>query len=160
MTDLAVITKAIAATDQPDAVFQGLCDFADALVGVKLFTVLTIDEPNALVRRAWSNMPEAYPVQGTKPMPPDDRFAKGMRTGEPMVTDGNADMVKTFFDHELISSLGCESCVNLPIIVAGEALGTLNLLHEAGHWTPERLQAVDQLRVPGAAAFMVARLFG
>ena len=160
MTDLTAFTKALADTDQPNSVFQGLCDLADGLFGVKLFTVLPIDEKAGVVRRAWSNMPDAYPIQGTKPMPPHDRFGKSLLSGEPMVTDGNEDMVKTFFDHELISSLGCESCVNLPIIANGEALGTINMLHEAGHWTPERLKAVDAMRVPGAAAFMAARLFG
>lgn len=159
MIEPTAFAMALADADQPNSAFQGLCDLADSLVGVKLFTVLTIDEANAVVRRAWSNMPEAYPIQGTKPMPADDRFGTSMRGGKPMVTDGNEDMVKTFFDHELISSLGCESCVNLPISVGGEVLGSVNMLHEAGHWTPERLAAIDEIRVPGAAAFMVARLY-
>jgi hypothetical protein len=42
-----------------------------------------------------------------------------------------------FFDHALIASLGCASCLNQPVIDADAAggprvIGTINLLHEAG----------------------------
>ncbi len=39
-----------------------------------------------------------------------------------------------FYDYELIWSLGCESVLNMPVRWRGQTLGTLNLLHKAGHY--------------------------
>ena len=36
------------------------------------------------------------------------------------------DLAKIFFDHELIWSLGCGSVINLPIVIGGQVVGTLN----------------------------------
>jgi len=60
-----------------------------------------------------------------------------------------------FPDHELIQSLGCESCLNLPIVVGGIVIGTLNCLDEAGHYTPERVAVSETLKQAGAVAFLL-----
>ena len=57
-----------------------------------------------------------------------------------------------FFDYELIWSLGCESVLNMPVRWAGQTLGTLNLLHRAGHYDESHLPQVRllaALAVPG-----------
>ena len=59
---------AMARPDQPEAAFAALADLVAAEIGVKLFTLMTFDAESRLSRRAWSNMPDAYPAQGTKPM--------------------------------------------------------------------------------------------
>lgn len=61
-----------------------------------------------------------------------------------------------FPDHELIQSLGCESCLNLPIIINGQLRGTLNCLHNAGHYTPDRVAAAEGLKPAGALALLLA----
>ena len=50
-----------------------------------------------------------------------------------------------FYDWELILSLGCESCLNMPVRWRGQTLGTLNLLHAAGHYTEADLPGVALL---------------
>ena len=60
-----------------------------------------------------------------------------------------------FDDFELIRSLGCESVINVPIVVDGDVLGTINCLHEAGFYTPERVAAADALKLPGAACLLL-----
>jgi hypothetical protein len=67
-----------------------------------------------------------------------------------------AEIAAHLFDHELIASLGCGSCVNMPVAVGGKVLGTVNLLNPAGHLTPERRQRLDHLQVPAMAAFLAA----
>ena len=42
-----------------------------AALGTRLFTVTTQDLPAGLARRAYSSMPDAYPVSGTKPLTRD-----------------------------------------------------------------------------------------
>lgn len=65
-------------------------------------------------------------------------------------------IAEVFFDHALIRSLGCESAINIPVVVAGTVLGTINCLHTAGHYTAERVARAEGLKLPGAAAFMLA----
>ncbi len=45
--------------------------------------------------------------------------------------------------------------MNVPIVVAGRVLGTLNCLNVAGHFTPERIAAAETLKEAGAIAFLL-----
>lgn len=158
--DMTAFTHAIAAPDQPAAAFEALCDMAAANVGVMLFTVLTIDQGAGLLRRSFSNMPDAYPAKGTKKMT-DTRITDTMLKERTWVLSDGADEVKAnFFDHELILSLGCESCLNVPVIVADEVLGSINLLHVAGHYTPARIEAANALCLAAATALLIERQWG
>ena len=48
--------------------------------------------------------------------------------------------------------------MNLPVVVGDTVIGTLNCLHEAGWYTPERVaRAKSVLSVPGAVCFLAAR---
>ena len=66
------------------------------------------------------------------------------------------ELAAVFPDWEKIQSLGLESCLNLPIIINGNVVGTLNCLNVADHFTVERVAAANQLKLPGAAAFLLA----
>lgn len=152
----AFATALAAAEDQPATAFRGLEELTDDTIGVRLFTMLTFDAETRLARRIFSNMPEAYPVSGTKPMKDNDWTRTVLDRGEVFVANDAAGLAEVFFDHELIVSLGCESVLNLPILAGGAVLGTLNCLHGPGHYTPERTAAAGVLCVPGAAAFLLA----
>ncbi|HYF09637.1 MAG TPA: hypothetical protein VD970_18620, partial [Acetobacteraceae bacterium] len=54
------------------------------------------------------------------------------------------DIRWAFFDHELIASLGCGSCINAPVAAFGQVYGTLNIL--------DAPLAYDQAQVPVAEA--------
>ena len=51
-------------------------------------------------------------------------------------------------------ALGCGSMLNLPVVVRGKPLAALNLLHEAGKYSPERVTAAADL-APAAAAILL-----
>jgi len=149
-------TRALAAPGQPGGAFDALARLAEATVGVRLFTLMTLDHARGVARRAYSNMPDAYPVSGEKPMH-RNRWAdvvEGRR--EIFVANTIDEIAEVFPDHELIRSLGCESCMNVPVVVGGQVLGTLNCLHGAGHYTPVRVAAAERLKLPGAAALLLA----
>ncbi|RAI04447.1 GAF domain-containing protein [Acuticoccus sediminis] len=128
--------------------------------GVKLFTALTIDQTAGLLRRSFSNMPDAYPAKGTKKIADTTITGHLLADAGPVLSDGREAVEANFYDHELIFSLGCESCLNVPITVAGEVIGSINLLHAAGHYTPERIEAAKALRLPAVAAFLIERQWG
>ncbi len=148
--------NAIAADNQPEATFEALERLVDETIGVKLFTLMEIDRERNVARRNYTNMPEAYPVSGEKPRvqnPWSDLVEGRQKTFIANTIDEIADV---FPDYELIQSLGCESCLNLPIVVNNEVIGTLNCLHKAGHYTPERITAAETLKLAGALAFLIA----
>lgn len=153
MTDL---TQTIAGANQPEATFKALEKLVQDTIGVKLFTLMEIDHARGVARRNFSNMPETYPVSGEKPVEPNAWTEQVQDRHETFVANSIEEIAAVFPDHALIQSLGCESCLNLPITVAGEVIGTLNCLHEAGHYTPERVAAAEALKQSGALAFLLA----
>lgn len=154
--DYKEFTSALAErSDQPVAVFDALRALTEATVGVKLFTVMTFDPKTRMAQRIYSNMPDAYPVSGTKPANPTDWSRLVLQEKKTFVANDIAGIAKVFDDYELIRSLGCESVMNVPIIVAGEVIGTINCLHEAGFYTREKIQAAEALKLPGALCLLL-----
>ena len=154
MTD---ISEAVAeAGNQPETTFKALERLVDETIGVKLFTLMEVDHAENVAWRNYTNMPEAYPVLGKKPRHQNrwSEVVDGRR--ETFVANSIDEIAEVFDDHELIRSLGCESVLNLPIFINGELRGTLNCLHEAGYYTPERVTAAQSLKTAGALAFLLA----
>ena len=58
-----------------------------------------------------------------------------------------------FLDYSVIRSLGCGSVINMPVLLAGRFMGTVNVLHEPGYYTPVRLAALQALRPAAMLAF-------
>ena len=158
MTDDA-FAKAVAAADQPTAVLDALADLVDRTVGVTLFTTMTRDQARGVARRNFSTRPDAYPTGGEKPITPNAWTEMVEHRHETFVANSIEEIAAVFSDHELIHSLGCESCLNLPIVVGGVVIGTLNCLNGPGHFTPERVAAAETLRLQGAIALMMVRTF-
>jgi hypothetical protein len=46
--------------------------------------------------------------------------------------------------------------INLPLIFRGNFIGTVNMLHEAGYYTEERVERAKQLAIPALLAFEVS----
>ncbi len=156
MPAMREFSKALAAADdQPETAFRGMAELTDRLVGVRLFTLMTFDPQTRGARRIYSNRPNAYPVFGTKPVNDTHWTACVLDRHETFVANTIEAVAEVFYDYELIRSLGCESVINVPVIVAGEILGTVNCLHEAGYYTPERVAASEDLKLPGAACFLL-----
>ena len=153
MTNLA---QAIADPNQPDAAYAGLEALVNETIGIKLFTLMELDFARGVAKRTYSNMPDAYPSSGEKPMQPGRWSEQVEGRHQSYVANSIEEIAEVFPDHELIQSLGCESCLNLPIVAGGRLLGTLNCLNVAGHFTPERVAAAETLKLPGAAVFLLA----
>lgn len=156
MPDYSAFTKAIAAegTD-PEAAFDALCAFTRDVVGVKLFTVMTHDRKTGMAGRIYSNMPDAYPVSGTKPANETDWSRQVIKEKRTFVANDIEGIAAVFYDHELIKSLGCESVINVPVVIGGEVLGTINCLHEKGFYTEEKVKAAEALKLPGAVCLLL-----
>jgi GAF domain-containing protein len=155
MPDYQNFVAAVEESGQPEKAFAALEKLTRELVGVKLFTVMTSDTRARVSERVYSNMPDAYPVSGTKPYNETHWSDITLRQKRTFVANTIDDIAKVFDDHELIKSLGCESVINVPIIVDGLVLGTINCLHEQGFYTDDRVKAADALKLPGALCMML-----
>ena len=150
------LAAALAEPGQPLPTFRALERLVDETIGVKLFTLMEIDRARGVARRFYSNMPDAYPTSGEKPIVPNVWTERVEGRGEAFVANDIDEIAAVFPDHGLIRSLGCESCLNLPVTIGGQVIGTLNCLHAAGHYTPARVAAAETLKLPGALAFLLA----
>jgi hypothetical protein len=162
MSSESAFVAAISRARDAEAGWTALADLARAVAGHRLFTVMTVDMAAGVVRRAYSTMPDDYPTSGTKPLHGNtgDWFETVFNRRRSFVANTLEDIAKVFPDHELIGSLGCGSVVNLPVVLGGEIVAAINLLDAAGHYTPERVRAVeDHLAVPARLCAALARLF-
>ena len=148
---LTRIALAHAATPQPQATFQAVDQALAQSPGHILFTILVHHPGLRESERFYTNMPDAYPVGGRKPVTDSAWMKRVIFAGEPYIGRTREDIADVFYDHELIWSLGCESVLNLPVRWAGQTLGTLNLLHRAGYYTEAHVDAerlAAQLALP------------
>jgi hypothetical protein len=130
------VTAALALPGQPGPLFGALERAVAATLGHRLFTILRYHAERRETERVHTSHPDAYPLGGRKPVraTPSTERVYGRREA---YLGRTADDIRTCFpDHDRIFALGCESVLNLPVVVDGRVLGTVNLLHQAG-WYEE-----------------------
>jgi GAF domain-containing protein len=149
----------LARTAPAHDLFAALVGLIDSDVGAIISTASVFDEATGMARRVFTNVPDAYPLSGLKPVVPN-RWTEIVLDGrQTFVANRIEDIAEVFPDHALIASLGCGSVVNMPVLLAGRVLGTVNVLHEAGYYTAPRVAALQAL-TPQATAAFAALLLG
>ena len=134
MTDEDALIAAHAEDDQPSATFRALDAALAQTPGHILFTVLVHHPSLRQSERVYTNMPDAYPVGGRKPVTDSPWMKQVIFGGQPWICYTKQDVKEVFYDYELIWSLGCESMLNVPVRWRGQTMGTLNLSHHAGFY--------------------------
>jgi len=143
--------------DDPESAFRALHALADTLIGVRLFTLMRFDAATGEACRLHTSDPASYPVSGTKPLPDSPWTARVIGRREVFVANDPAGIAAVFPDHALIDSLGHGAVINVPVVFAGQVIGTVNCLHEAGHYTDGRVRRAEALIMPGLVALLAAR---
>jgi hypothetical protein len=153
--------REIGAARGSEAAWAALCNYASAIAGHRLFTVMTVDlEAGLVARRAFSDHPAEYPVTGTKPIMRDAWFDIVHGKRRSFVANTIEEIAKVFPDFELIRSLGCGSVVNLPVVLGDELAATINLLNAEHFYTPKRVAALEsQLVLPAKLCCALAARF-
>ena len=132
---------------------------AEAVIGVRLFTLTAINLDAGHVRRVYSSHPDIYPLLGTKPLVLDDWFER-MRSERAIdVINTAEDMVGNFTDRDLhlIRDLGCNASISIPAMAGNDLLGTINALDAEGRYTPEVAARAADLIVPAVTVFLILR---
>jgi hypothetical protein len=128
-----------------EPLFGFVARLIDEAIGSKLTTATVFEVSAGRLRRVFTQNAEAYPVGGYKPIPTNKWTAVLIQRRQIYTALSIEAIAEDFFDWPLIQSLGCESIANLPIVVAGQTIGAVNLLHEAGYYTPARLARAPEV---------------
>ena len=159
-TSLKDFEAAISMAAESPAVWRALEDLSRSVVGHRLFTVMTVDMEAGLARRAYSSHPAEYPVSGTKPIHRDRWFDIVHGERRSFIANTIDDIAKVFPDHALIAAMGLGSVINLPVVLKGGLVATVNMLDVPLHYTPVRVKAAEsQLAVPARLCCALALLF-
>lgn len=127
---------AMAAPGQPDPLFRSLETELGQLIGHKLFTIMVLDYERGVAQRLYTSAPEAYPVQGRKPLRDLTDWGKQVIEAKQAFMGLTREVIRqTFSDHETIEALGCGAIINLPVRYDDRVLGAVNILHEENHFT-------------------------
>ena len=139
MTDDALLARVAAAPDPYPALQAATAE----MVGHKLFTLMAMVHGAGEAARIYTSHPVEYPVGGRKPLGNMTDWGRiVLEQRQPWIAYDMDDIRFAFFDHETIASLGCASCLNMPVIDEDapggpRVIGTMNLLDVAGHYAPE-----------------------
>ncbi|MGQ7845588.1 hypothetical protein ACUNV4_13980 [Granulosicoccus sp. 3-233] len=162
-TDEAIqhFNQSLAVARSSEQAYAALHRLADACVGAKLFTIMGVDMDAMLARRSYTSDIRNYPASGTKPIAMNSWFDIVHGKQESFVANTLVEIAEVFPDHELIGSLGCGSVINLPVILGGKLVATVNMLDIEHHYTEERVAWVErQLRLPAVAAVLFEEYAG
>lgn len=142
VTELHSVARALSSPAGPPGLYAAVDQAVKRLVGHKLLTLLVVVEDGAFVERIYSSNPGAYPVTGRKAMNRTKWGDHVIRDGKPWHGRTIAELAEVFSDHELIASLGCGSCINIPVIRFGTMIGTINVLDRENAYTDETVETL------------------
>ena len=151
LAQLEAVIASLNETSQPEACFRAVDETLRATVGHKLFTILICHHDTKESERFYTNMPEAYPIGGRKPITDSPWMQRMLGQGLPYIGYDANDIADVFYDHTLIHSLGCDSVLNMPVRWRGKTIATFNLLDRAAAYDESHIpfvRAVAQLALP------------
>lgn len=124
-----------------------------ALPGVRTVTWLAARPAEKITRRIGTSDPTNFPVGGFDPI--DDAAWSRRIYGDrqPIVGNTPAEMQKYIPETADLVQMGYGSTLCAPIVIAGEARGTVNLLGDAGIFTPALMAELNTLLPIAALLF-------
>jgi hypothetical protein len=137
LDDLAPLVDALRRADRPPSIYRAVETLSAAVIGHRLFTIMRFDAERAEVERVHTNVPTVYPVGGRKTKKDTAWSDHTLRDMKVFRASGPDAIRAAFDDHATILSLGLGSVLNIPLVFAGRCIGTMNLLHEPGWYTPQ-----------------------
>jgi GAF domain-containing protein len=126
-------------------------------IGIGLVTISAVSPEDDSFTRLYSTMPNIYPLDGRKPAN-RTRWSEVVIEGKKSFVANDGDsLAEVMSDHELLASLGFQSILNVPIILFGKVVGTLNCLAGAGHFNDVAIGYCERMRMPTLLALLASR---
>jgi hypothetical protein len=147
----ARLSEALAAG--PAQLLDVLNDLFLALPGVRTVTWLAARPAEKITRRIGTSDPQNFPIGGFDPI--DDGAWSRRVYGDKLPIIGNtpAEMAVYIPETDELVRMGYGALICAPIVIDGAARGTVNLLGDAGIFTPALLGEIDALLPLAALIF-------
>jgi len=126
-------------------IFELLENAFQEIIGHKLFTVLRYDKSSLELERIYSSNTSNYPLNGIKKLTNTDWSKIVLVDGNVYIGYNSNDIKLSFPDYELIERLGCRSVMNIPIILEGNVVGSVNLLNKENWYNEHQVQVAKIL---------------
>jgi hypothetical protein len=137
--DIAHAMEVAASSADTHAAYAAVDELAQRTIGHRLFTVMRYLPEAVEVERLYSSNPSAYPPGGRKPKRGTPWGDVVLDRGEVFIAADAEGVRAAFSDYALLSQLGINAIMNVPIRFRGRVLGTMNLSHEAGYFTSDMI---------------------
>ena len=125
--------------------FEEFYQQSASIIDVKIFTITKFEENSTIASRIYTNIPESYPTFGTKPVTEDHWSEQVLNNRKSFISNSIEEIADVFPDYELIETLGCGSCINVPIIINDQVLATLNCLNTKDFYQETQIEKVKSL---------------
>jgi GAF domain-containing protein len=148
---------AAGAAKSPASLFAAIAAIAARRVDAGLVTAMRHDEAASTVERIYSSNESAYPVGGRKVKQESDWSRHVLTEHRVLVSAGDEAIRRHYNDHAIIFGLGLHSCVNVPLVSAGNCIGTLNVLRAQAEWSEDEVTLVRALGLAALAGVLMMR---
>ena len=98
---------------------------------------------NKFVTRIYSSNNKIYPVGGEKKVPVNYWADVTIKQKKSFIGNNKKQIQKYFYDHKIITNLGCESILNQVIIFNNITIGTINLLDVENNFDKKDFKITD-----------------
>lgn len=152
--DPATATRLSAALSAgPQQLIAVLSDLLTALPGVRTVTYLATAPDRSVTHRIGTSDPHNFPIGGFDPI--DDGTWNRRIFGEqrPVIGDNPAEMAAFIPETDQLVAMGYGATLCAPVVIAGDTRGTVNLLGDAGIFTPALLAQFNALLPIAALIF-------
>jgi hypothetical protein len=156
--DYERLAEAHAAAREPSDVFTALAAILRERIGYGLLTMLRLEADGEHVTRIFTTNERHYPLAGAEALGSTAWGDHVLLQGRPFLGVDRAAVRWAFpGDHELIESLGLGSTMNVPIMMLGRTLGSMNILDGEYRYNEGHLAAVCSVAAFLVAPFLVGR---
>jgi hypothetical protein len=139
------------------ALFALLAERLRASVGHDLLTVLAVGEDRTHFVRPYTNRPDQFPLGAADKVADSPWLRRLFGEKAPIVANDIPAILHWIPEFTDAATMGYGALVNVPIVVAGDVVGLINLMGPAGHFDARRVAAIDEQTPLAALALLVGR---
>ena len=104
-------------------------------IGFKLLTFMIFNKNQKYAKRIYSSNEKKYPVGKSKKLPNNYWAVMTVQKRRSFVGNNQKVIEKYFYDHKIITSLGCEAILNQVVTYNKKTIGCINILHKKNYFT-------------------------
>ncbi len=124
--------------------------------GVLDATVLAVAADRKSVSRIASSNQTMFPIGGGEMLSADDPWCHRIMVDKrPVIADGREGLAHYLTDWQAIEAAGYGASGSFPVVVAGQVMGTVNMLAAQGYFTLDRVAMTEAILTIAALALLM-----